>query len=214
MNTQKFFLVVSFSLLLGACSTTARKGNGPGLQFKGTENFGLAFLTVSQVGAHKLTVTLTIKDEQGKIIKTISSPLNKSFNIARNIATQNNEQGIFKGSRIHLIQLRPGTYSLAAYRGELHKHGLNGRASYHFARQHTAFKFKVNPGLTSYLGNLKFDLRHYKYVKVTVQDKIFRDMEWIRRRYPGVSILTLDRQVPKPRKANHTTVAIRSAQRH
>ncbi len=214
MTTYKLFSIAFLGLLLSACNTTVRKGDGAGLKFKGNENFGLAFLTVSQLGAHRLDITLTIKDEQGKIIKTIHSPLSKSFNVARNIAAPNGEQGLFKGSRIHLIKLEPGTYSLAAYRGELHKHGLNGRASYHFARQHGAFKFKVSPGLTSYLGNLKFDLRHHKYVKVTINDKILRDLDWIKRKYPGVSILTLDRQVPKPRKTNHTTIAVRSAQRH
>lgn len=160
------------------------------VEFKGDENYGLVMATLTQKGAISAKIRITIKDINGKIAGYIDANL-----------LQNNAHLKMNGSAIDFLKLKPGIYSISSYHGEMLKKGLFGTKLYHFHQYNTSFRFRVNPGLTAYLGNIKFDFSRRRSTKVSVSDMIVRDISWVQKLQPKLNHLTLDRQVIDPRRS-------------
>ena len=191
MAKQQLFIAL-LVVMISACQQKAINTKPPtndklqnGVQFSGKEKYGLLLLTISQKGQYNTGINLVLKNEKGQVASVIEQPfLDSSTGLDARILNDS----IFHHSRIYLIKLDPGIYTLS--------HSYKGMPPRQNIKDTHALHFRIYPGLTAYLGHIKFDLRYRGTVRFSVQDKIQRDMDRVRALHPNLNYLTFDRQVP------------------
>ncbi len=181
--------------LAAFCSTAA--GQPGDLVFSGKENYGLLFVTVSQTGAVRLNLHMTIKNKRGRVAGRIRFlPLDDPA------AGRGKKNDSRPAARMHILRLKPGLYTVSGYQGRVYKRYHSGIKTFRFAKRNIAYRFRIGRGLTAYLGNIRFDFTQRGRIRVSVKDMIEQDMQWLRKKYPHINALTLDRQVIDPRYSN------------
>lgn len=188
---KQLLLITFLVIMIPACQQKSISTKSPddsqqqGIQFSGKEKYGLLLLTISQKGKYNTGIDLVLKNKKGEVAGVIKQPL---LNTSTGLNASVFGHSIFRNSRIYLIKLDPGIYTLShRYKGMPLRQNVNSNHALHF---------RIYPGLTAYLGNIKFDLRYRGAVRFSVQDKIQRDMGLVRTLHPGINYLTFDRQVP------------------
>ncbi len=193
-NVFMLSLLVCLPLLTVSAGT---KKQARHILFNGKEKYGLLFVTVSQTGALRLKLHLTIKDRKGRVVRTIHFlPLDNPQ------AGKTKKSTLKPAARMHVARLKPGLYTVSGYYGQAYKRYRSGIKTFRFAKRRIAYRFRIGKGLTAYLGNIKFDFSRHGKIRVSVKDMIEHDMQWMHKKHPGINLLTLDRQVIDPRYSN------------